>query len=148
MAAADRTLLLDDRLLIEELLVGLPIAAGRRLATTSSWWFRACRAAVAGAGGYLSGPFDEVDAADQGEAVLRLLDLRDDIELVDPRKAVPEMARASRRHPRLNLLNLDALAAATVLDAEVALAPKGAAGLLPVVLAEDGRPWREVEVPY
>ncbi len=144
MAAA--TVLLDDRLLIEELLAGLRADEGRPLATTSSWWYRACRAAVVAGGGHLSGPFAAVRADLQELAVLELLELREDVALPDPRAVVPTMARLARTHPRLNLLNLDAAASAVVLDAEVWLSPKTARGILPTVLDDLAMAWTVVEV--
>ena len=126
-----RAVVLDDRLLVEELLVGLPVGRRRpRLHTTSNWYYRACRAAVAGAGGHLSGPFEQVLKGDQEQAILSLLELRDDIALPDPRVTVPAMAQLSRRHPRLNLLNLEA----------------AAAGVLPEVLASERLHWRTIEI--
>ncbi|MGB7051533.1 MAG: hypothetical protein WBG41_08195, partial [Acidimicrobiales bacterium] len=61
-------IVLDDRLLIEELLVGLD-RRGAQLHTTSYWYYRACRAAVAGAGGHLSGPFRELPPVEQRQAI-------------------------------------------------------------------------------
>lgn len=139
--------LLDDRLLIEELLVGLEL--GRRsptLSTTAYWYYRACRAAVAGAGGHLSGPFERLPARQQEHAILSLLELREDIGLPDPRDTVPVMARLAGRYPKLNLLNLEAVAAAMELDAEVWLSTAAAAGVLPNVLDAEQVPWRRVEV--
>ncbi len=145
--AATSTVLLDDRLLIEELLVGLP--RRRRptdLHTTAYWYYRACRAAVAGAGGHLSGPFAGIGTQHQERAVLSLLELRDDIGLPDARVAVPVMADLAGRHPRLNLLNLEAAAAARSLGATVWLSPEGAAGILPSVLDAEGLRWVAVAV--
>lgn len=139
--------LLDDRLLIEELLVGL--AWGRRrteVHTTSYWYYRACRAAVAGAGGHLSGPFEHLPSEQQGHAILSLLQLRDDIGLPDPRTTVPAMAQLAGRQTKLNVLNLEAVAAASVLGAEVWLSPHAAAGLLPTVLDAERIAWREVRL--
>lgn len=139
--------LVDDRLLIEELLTGLDL--GRRrpaVYTTTYWYYRACRAAVVGAGGQLSGPFDQLPVAEQERAILSLLELRDDIGLPDPRETVPLMAELSRRHPKLNLLNLEAAAAASLLGAEVWLSPPAADGILPRVLDQEGLPWRTAEV--
>lgn len=138
--------LLDDRLLIEELLVGL--AWGRRspeVYTTSYWYYRACRAAIAGAGGHLSGPFEQLPAEQQGQAILSLLELRDDIGLPDPRAAVPLMARLAARHPKLNLLNLEAVAAASLLRSEVWLLAPATEGALPKVLDAEGVRWRTVD---
>ena len=85
----DAVVLLDDRLLVEELLVGLP--PGRRQ-------LRLYTTAVAGAGGQLSGPFEQLPRAEQERAILSLLELREDIGLPDPRRAVPVMAEVARRH--------------------------------------------------
>lgn len=141
-----RAVLLDDRLLIEELLHGL---AGKRpdeLHTTTYWYYRACRAAVIGAGGQLSGPFERLGTTDQRVAILALLELRDDIGLPDARLTVPAMARIAVRHPKLNLLNLEAVAAATVLSAETWLSSQAATGVLPGVLDSEGLRWRTVEL--
>lgn len=139
--------LLDDRLLMEELLVGLD--RGRRrsvLYTTAYWYYRACRAALAGAGGHLSGPFQQLAVAEQERAILSLLGLRDDIGLPNPRQVMPLMAEASRRHAKLNLLNLEAVATARLIGAEVWLTPRAADGILPTVLDDEDLRWRVVEV--
>lgn len=52
---------------------------------------------------------------EQGLAIQAMLDLPGDIGLPDPRPLVPEMVRIHRRHPKLNLLNLEAAAAACML---------------------------------
>ena len=141
-------MLLDDRLLVDELLVGLP---GRRpagpLSTTSYWYYRACRASVAGGAGHLSGPFAALPLGQRAEAIHRLLALPDHIELPDPRRLVPVMADLARRHDRLNLLNLEAVAAASIADATVWLSSPAAAGVLPAVLESEGIRWREVRLP-
>jgi hypothetical protein len=107
---------LDDRLLVEELLVGI-----RRpdviLHTTSYWYYRACRAAVLGAGGHLSGPFRELQTLEQERAIRSMLQLPEDIGLPDTRQLVPIMVEVAGRHPKLNLLNLEAVAAVQALDA-------------------------------
>jgi hypothetical protein len=136
---------LDDRLLIEELLVG--VKGGRRrptLFTTSYWYHRACRAAVVGAGGQLSGPFEQLAAHEQERAILSLLELRDDIGLPDPRSTVPVMADIALDHPQLNLLNLEAAASAAVLNAEVWLSEPSSTGVLPGVLDAQGIGWKTV----
>lgn len=138
-------MLLDDRLLIEELLVGLDLGRRRSaIFTTSYWYYRACRAAVAGAGGQLSGPFEQLGAEQQEQAILSLLELRDDIALPDPRETVPVMAQLAGRHPKLNLLNLEAAAAAFTLRAEVWLSPPAAVGVLPGVLEAEGLTWQAI----
>mgnify|MGYP000892792517 CR=1 FL=1 len=141
-------MLIDDRLLIDEILVGLP---GRRptgpLSTTSYWYYRACRASVAGGAGHLSGPFAALPLGQRGDAIHRLLALPDHIDLPEPRQLVPVMAELARRHDRLNLLNLEAVAAASIADATVWLSSPAAAGVLPAVLESEGIRWREVRLP-
>ena len=143
---ASQSVIIDDRLLIEELLVGLPRAARRRvrLHTTMYWYYRACRAAVLGAGGHLSGPFEQVPSEEQASAVASMLELPDSIALPEPRATVPEMVRLARIHPKLNLLNLEAAAAALTLASTVWLSPQSAAGVLPAVLDAEGIRWTTV----
>jgi hypothetical protein len=140
--ATEGRVLLDDRLLIEELLVGLPAAAGASLYTTTYWYYRACRAAVLGAGGHLSGPFEQLGRGEQERAIASLLELRADIGLPDSRVIVPAMVDVARRHPRLNLLNLEAVAAAGVLEGIVWLSEAASGGVLPPVLDAEGIGWR------
>ena len=145
MASAPRRVILDDRLLIEELLVGVP---KRRviLHTTTYWYYRACRAAVLGAGGHLSGPFERLENDEQELAILSLLELRSDIALPDPRPTVPVMARLARRHPRLNLMNLEAVAVGKLLGGTVWLSVEAAGGVLPPVLDREQVPWQTVSI--
>lgn len=135
-------LLLDDRLLIEELLHGLRLNAD--LATTALWYFRACRAATIGGTGQLSGPFAQLSDDLQARAIQSLLTLSDHIALPDPRAVVPVMADLAARHDRLNALNLEAVATARVLDAEVRLSPAAGRGLLPAVLDVEGIRWETI----
>jgi hypothetical protein len=145
--ASDGAVVLDDRLLIEELLVGLPdAAAARSLHTTTYWYYRACRAAVAGAGGHLSGPFQELTGDEQGRAILSLLDLRPDIGLPDPRSTVPAMVDVAGRHPRLNLHNLEAVAVARLVSGTIWLSEQAAVGILPPVLHSEGIAWSTVPI--
>jgi len=134
---------LDDRLLIEELLVGLD-RRGARLHTTTYWYYRACRAAVAGAGGHLSGPFRELGDVTQQRAIAPMLDLPDDIGLPRPRQVVPLMVSVAGRHPRLNLLNLEVVATAQLLAATVWLSREGASGILPGVLGSEHLTWETI----
>ena len=142
-----KNVIVDDRLLIEELLVGLrkPRRQGV-LHTTGCWYYRACRAAVAGAGGHLSGPFERVASAEQDRAILSLLELRDDIGLPHPRKIVPVMAEIAVRHPRLNLPNVEAVASGVALSATVWLSAQSAEGVLPAVLEAEGVAWAAVTI--
>jgi hypothetical protein len=141
--------ILDDRLLIEEILVGLDQA--RRgvppaLHTTNYWYYRACRAAVAGAGGWLSGPFEGLPASEQELAIVALLRLPSEIGLPDPRATVPIMAEVAARHPQLNLLNLEAVAYAKAIGATVWVSAPMADGVLPDVLQSERVSWTTVPV--
>ena len=147
MPSTSDLVVVDDRLLIEELLVGLAREHPVILHTTSYWYYRACRAAVLGAGGHLSGPFQQLDQAEQERAILSLLELHSDIFLPDSRSSVPRMARIAERHPRLNLLNLEAVAVGQLLPGTVWLSVEAAGGVLPAVLDEEQVAWRTVEIP-
>jgi hypothetical protein len=144
VAASTRNVVLDDRLLIEEVLVGLDIDGHPH--TTSYWYYRACRAAVAGAGGHLSGPFLGLSAAHQAAAIRALLILPPTIGLPDPRSTVPLMAELSERHPRLNVLNLEAASVGLLLDATVLLSAEASRGVLPEVLDAERIEWRVLEL--
>ena len=143
MPRRSRAVVLDDRLLIEELLAGLQRNSGE-FHTTSYWYYRACRAAVLGAGGHLSGPFSDLDEDLQQKAIMSLLELREDILLPDPRMTVPTMARFAGSYPHLNLLNLEALATGLLLGATLWLSPESTNGVLPEILDQEGIAWRTV----
>ena len=134
---------IDDRLLIEELLVGLD-RRGARLHTTTYWYYRACRAAVAGAGGHLSGPFQRLPVDQQRRAIASMLQLPEEIGLPQSRQVVPIMVAVAGRHPSLNLLNLEAAATAHMLRATIWLSPETASGILPTVLESEGLDWETV----
>jgi hypothetical protein len=136
---------LDDRLLIEELLVGMD-RRGETIHTTTYWYYRACRAAVSGAAGHLSGPFRHVPHSQQQRAISSMLQLPANVGLPEARQTTPRMVDVATRHPQLNLLNLEAVAAASVLEATIWLSPAGAAGVLPNALDLEGIPWETVLV--
>jgi hypothetical protein len=139
--------IIDDRLLVELLLVGLPQRLpDAEFSTTSYWYYRACRAAVAGAGGHLSGPFARLAAEQQSRAILALLQLPDSIALPDPRLIVPAMADVSLRHPRLNLLNLEAVASTRLQSASIWLSVESASGILPSVLNAESIEWTTITI--
>ena len=96
---------LDDRLLIEELLVGLR-RLGVQLHTTAYWYYRACRSAVLGAGGHLSGPFRELQPVEQQRAIGAMLQLPERIGLPPTRQLVPLMVEIAERHPKSLCPNL------------------------------------------
>ncbi|MEP6625888.1 MAG: hypothetical protein ABJC79_15675, partial [Acidimicrobiia bacterium] len=138
--------LIDDRLLVARL-VGEKVRLSRGgLATTTYWYYRACRAAVAGGAGQLSGPFARLSAGEQASAIRTMLSLPDDVALPDPRALVPTMVEVQQRHPPLNVMNVEAVAAAIELDARVLLSARGAEGILPAVLDAEAIPWRVVPI--
>lgn len=138
--------LLDDRLLVAYLLdADLTLPKRAALFTTASWYYRACRAAVAGSAGQLAGPFRALPANEQAQAVQGLLQLPDRIGLLASRDLVPEMAEVARRHPALNLLNVEATAAARLLEARVLLSPPTSRGILPGALDAEAIRWDIVE---
>jgi hypothetical protein len=141
-------ILLDDRTLVAHL-VGerLPIARGAVRFTTTYFYFRACRAVVAGAGGRLSGPFEHLDQARRAAALDHMLALPDDVGLPDPRRIVPLMVDVHRRHPHLNVLNTEAVAAALLLGANLVLGPATARGQLEAVLPLEHVAFRTVDLP-
>lgn len=51
------------------------------------------------------------------------------------------MAGLAHRHPRLTLLNLEAVATASLTDATTWLSSASANGVLPAVLDAEGLPW-------
>jgi hypothetical protein len=139
------SVLLDDRLLVAHL-VGAKVVDRRSKAslhTTTYWYYRACRAAALGGSGQLSGPFAQLGPSDQARAIATMLRLPDDIGLPDPRLLVPAMTEIASRHPRLNLLNVEAAAAARVLQARVLLSPAAASGVLAPVLDAERIQWSE-----
>jgi hypothetical protein len=130
--------LIDDRVLVAYLLgsrVNIPKRS--ELHTTAYWYYRACRAAIAGGVGQLSGPFRALHPDEQAQAIQSLLLLPESVGLPESRRLVPEMAEVSRRHPQLNLLNIEATAAARLLSARVLLSPSAARGVLVEILEDE-----------
>lgn len=56
------------------------------------------------------------------------------------------MADLSDRHPRLNLVNLEAAAASIVTGGTLLLSVESARGILPGVLDAEGLAWTEVAI--
>lgn len=141
-------LLLDDRALVA-LLVGerLPITRRAERFTTTYFWFRACRAVVVGAGGHLSGPFERLDPVHRAVALERMMALPDDVGLPEPRLIVPVMVDVRRRHPVLNVLNTEAVAAALLLRAKMVLSSSTARGQLQAVLPGESIAFQTVDLP-
>ena len=143
-----KAILLDDRVLVA-LLIGerLPLVRNAARFTTSYFYFRACRAVVAGAGGQLSGPFERLEPERRATALQRMLFLPADVGLPDPRTLVPEMVQVQQRHPHLNVLNTEAVASALLLGARLLLTPATVAGQLGPVLPVERIPFQTVELP-
>jgi len=131
------------------LLVGekVPIARSAERLTTTYFYFRACRAVVAGTGRHLSGPFERLDLDRRALALDSMLALPDEVGLLDPRPLVPMMVDVQRRHPNLNILNTEAAAAALLSGAKMVLSPATAGGQLDVVLAAEGISFQTVDLP-
>jgi hypothetical protein len=118
--------LVDDHLLLRVLLDDEPPAlrpAGAAIATTGLWYHRLCRAltdqAVVGSLSRRLGAVDDVVGAGVLGAVI---ELPDTIELVSLRTLGWPMGELVHAGARLNLLSLEALAAARNLAADICLA--------------------------
>lgn len=120
------TVLVDDHLLLRVLLDDEPPTlrpAGAIIATTGLWYHRLCRAltgpAVVGSMSRRLGAVNEDLAA---QAVAAVIELPATIELLSLRTLGWPMGQLVGEPARLNLLSLEALAAAHHLEAEVCLA--------------------------
>ena len=121
------TVLVDDHVLLRVLLDDEPSSlrpSGGQLATTGLWYHRLCRAlsdrAVIGSLSQRLGAADDVVV---GSAVLgAVVDLPNHIQLVSLRTLGWPMGELVHQGARLNLLSLEALAAADHLAAPVCLA--------------------------
>ena len=119
--------LVDDHLLLRVLLgdepSGLDVSGAASIATTGLWYHRLCRALaddrVVGA---LSGQIGSVDPAVAQATIAALVDLPEGVTLVSLRDLAWPMAELVSDGTRLNLLSLEALAAAQHLDATICLA--------------------------
>jgi len=116
----------DDHLLLAVLLGREPTALRRgdaRIATTGLWYHRLCRAVndstVAGS---MSRRLSGLAPAAALAAIASVVRLPADIEMVSLRTLGWPMAELLSGGLRLNLLSLEAIAAARVLDAEMCLA--------------------------
>lgn len=115
----------DDHVLVRILQGDEPRALrprGARLFTTGLWYHRLCRAVnaqpVVGTMSRLLGGTDEPTTA---AAIRAIASLPDTVGLVSLRDLAWPMADLLRDGVRLNLLSLEALAAAEMLDAELCL---------------------------
>lgn len=98
------------------------VVEGNTAFTTGYWYFRLCQAYFRSATqGALSRPFAGLSPEERSRAEERLLALPADIGLLSMRELAPRMAELTERHPTLNLLAREALAATMVLKATVVL---------------------------
>jgi hypothetical protein len=115
--------LIDDQFLGQVLRGRTPRAlASKQLYTTGYWYVRLCQA-VLGAQeriGVLSGPFGELPDDLRASAINTVLKLPGEIGLLSLRDLAPTIAQL-REHHQLNLLSIEALAAASQLEAQVFL---------------------------
>ena len=117
--------LVDDQLLSTVLRgerLSRPVRRGDTVATTGCWYVRLCQAVLGAVArrGVLSGPFLELPDKERTRAIVTLMELPDDIELVSLRNLGPLIGRLRREH-RLNALGMEVLAASIHLDAAVLL---------------------------
>jgi hypothetical protein len=115
------TTLIDDRALSE--LLRSERSIDGPVYTTGLWYVRLCQAILGNNGptkGQLSGPIASLPEPAQRAAIRSLLALPESIGLVSLRDLAPTIAELRTRH-QLNLLSIEALAAAKVLNARVLL---------------------------
>jgi hypothetical protein len=122
----DRTVVVDDHLLLRMLLDDEPTAlrpSGARVLTTGLWYHRLCRAVSSPTvEGALSRRIGDADPSVGAATVRAITALPDTVGLLSLRELAWPMARLLSDGVRLNLLSLEALAAAEHLDAELCLA--------------------------
>ena len=122
------TLLVDDQVLSLLLRGESPaplVGTGDAIFTTGYWYVRLCQAVlgVAGRPGALSRPFTALPPEARDQALAAVLELPEEIGLLSLRDLAPVIARLRSRH-QLNILGMEALAAAVQLDARVVLSAR------------------------
>lgn len=143
------TILIDDHLLLRVLLGNEPLAvrAGDRVATTGLWYHRLCRAlsndAIAGSLSRQLGGVDEHVAASVIDAVT---ELPTHVDVLSLRTLGWPMAQLVASGHRLNLLALEAIAAAKRLSAEIWLSPASADSPLRSAAEREAVPVRIVDL--
>jgi hypothetical protein len=118
--------LIDDQLLGAVLRNRAPRPlTHRELYTTGYWYVRLCRAVLGAIDrvGTLSGPFVALSPELRERAIGAVLQLPSSIGLLSLRELAPTIGQLRQRH-QLNVLGMEALAAATVLRAEVHLSAR------------------------
>ena len=122
------TLVVDDQLLSivlrGERLPGQLDSSGP-IFTTGYWYVRLCQAAlgVVDRPGALSRPFAALPPDRRERALAAVLELPDEIGLISLRELAPVIAQLRARH-QLNILSIEAVAAAVHLGATVALSAR------------------------
>ncbi len=116
------TQLVDDQLLGRILRGARAPRPGHPVFTTGYWYVRLCQAVLGAADrtGVLSGPFAALPRAARERAMRGLLELPDSIGLLSLRQLGPVVGQLRQRH-NLNILGMEALAAAVLLNADVHL---------------------------
>jgi hypothetical protein len=116
------THLVDDQLLSGILRGAAPPRPGSPVFTTGYWYVRLCQAVLGAARrtGVLSGPFALLPPSARERATQALLELPDFIGLLSLRELGPVIGQLRQRH-NLNILGMEALAAAVHLRADVHL---------------------------
>jgi hypothetical protein len=114
--------LIDDQLLGRVLRRDGPPHSGAEVFTTGYWYVRLCQAVLNASGrtGILSAPFVALPEYERSLAINGLLELPDEIGLLSLRELGPVIGQLRARHD-LNILSMEALAAATRLGAAVFL---------------------------
>jgi hypothetical protein len=114
--------LLDDQLLGRVLRGADPPRPGAAVYTTGYWYVRLCQAVLGASerAGVLSGPFASLPDDARHRAIEGLLALPPSIGLLSLRDLGPLIGQLRTRH-NLNVLGMEALAAASRLEAEVFL---------------------------
>ena len=116
------TQLVDDRVLSALLQGGAPPQPEQPVYTTGCWYVRLCQAALSSTvSGTLSSSFAELPPNLVPRALHSLLELPEEIGLVSLQTLAPLIGRLRSRHRQLNLLSIEALAAALHLNAQVYL---------------------------
>ena len=120
------TVLVDDHVLLRLLIDDEPAELRPRpaaIATTGLWYHRLCRALTdQTVVGSMSRRLGGVDAAVAAEVIASVIELPDTVGLVSLRSLGWPMGALVQSGVRLNLLSLEALAAAQHLDADICLA--------------------------
>lgn len=137
---AGSAVVVDDHLLVQILVGEEPpdLPSGAAIFTTGLWYHRLCRAACSGTVvGALSRALGPVDTATGAGVASTIIELPDAVGLRSMRDLAWPMARLLRDGHRLNLLSLEALAAAEQLQAEIWLTAADANP--PLAAAADAR---------